>query len=546
MRGLSLQTILFRGAIGLYVACITTLVASYIAVSSMDIDVSMYLQAPSTLHAELPTAARGIVMNAPTGNLFVGADTSFKIGEETIGKAETQPHGHLHVQLQPSHAAVGNQNLNLTVDHPLVEEFEVDVPVEVVAEQDSFQWPEATSRQTDEKRSREEEWEGELKVRVLPGDGELPRGLPSTIYLLLIDAETGAPVQGTIALDKLEGMVDSELPKTFQTDELGLAKVTLTAVTSQRWTLTATASGTADEGDDKAGDKKEQGDKEEGEGRSGTGTVRIYTVASQFSFSPSRLIAVPGQPVEGLVHTLHRSGGILVDLYDGTRWAHADAFGISAKGAGVRSIVPTDVKSPLVRMQVYQDLFGAASAWDSRWLIVSDSAGPDACEPALRKLLNLHVVHNPDLADWASHALKSPALDATFRTGTCSAWLEAALLGVPHRFDPAPLLVNTQKEDREELEGWRKGVQAKLIIATSGVLFVGFAFVLLLVLRGMKRAQMHAQVIREVELETASEAELETPKPFDVDKWLVVLQTVIIIATIFTFGMSLLMLLSWM
>jgi hypothetical protein len=120
------------------------------------------------------------------------------------------------------------------------------------------------------------------------------------------------------------------------------------------------------------------------------------------------------------------------------------------------------------------------------------------------------------------------------------------LLAVPHHFEPSPLLVNTQADDREELDTWRQRVQGRLMVATGGVLFVGFAFVLLLVMQGMQRSRRHADALMEVELETIEDGEELSHQGFDVGKALVVMQVVIIVATLFTFGASILMLLSFM
>lgn len=517
---------LIRIALALYVLCIFALVASYFAVSGADLGAAMYLQAPSKLQADLPNAARGIVMDAPTGRLYVEADTQFTIEATQIGNAATAGHGHLHALLRPPEALAGPRKLDVTIDHPLIDEpFAGQADVHVEAGPQPFVWPPGTSRVSDEKEAVPTEWEGELEVKVIPPDGQIPRGLPSAVYLLLVDRETQAPVSGTIQVTKLEGMLEKGAPaEPITTDEMGLVKLPLTATTNARLTITATQ-----------------------DARTGQGTVRFTSVASQFSLAPQQLLAVPNQPVRAHVTSLHRSGGILVDLYDGGRWAAADAFGISPSGAGVQIVVPEDVQGPLVRMQVYQDLFDAGTAWDARWLVTAPTASPDECRVALRTVLELHQTHSERYARWATHARQIPDSDDRFRAGRCEQWLEAALLAVPHSFVPAPMLLNTQKGDREKLEQWKKQVQSRLIVATAGVLFVGFALVLLLVLQGLARREQTAHALREVHLETASEAELaEDPGGVDLDRLVIVTQTIIIVLTLFTFGASLLMLLSWM
>src|SRR5690606_25616155 len=113
--------------------------------------------------------------------------------------------------------------------------------------------------------------------------------------------------------------------------------------------------------------------------------------------------------------------------------------------------------------------------------------------------------------------------------------LEAALLAVPAHFEPAPILINSQRGDREKLAAWREQWQTQIIAATSAVLLIGFLFVILLVLQGTARAQRQRELLREVELETAEESELAEAPSFDAERWLVVLRAVIMILSIFTF-----------
>lgn len=519
------RNLLFRGAIGLYVACIFVLVASHIAVSGMDIGAAMYLQAPRTLVAGMPTAARGLVMDAPTGRIYTDAPTSFRIGRDVVGVASTASHGHLHAQLQPQPGHVGAQRLQIDVKHPAVEDLEIAADVDVRAEPPPFRWPEAaTSRLTDEKKSTPAAWEGALEVVTIPADGEVPRGLPTRVYLLLRDRQTGAPVQGTITLTKTEGIVERPLPEVSRTDELGLVRLDFTATTSVRLTLSA-----------------HDGD------RTGSGTVRFSSVASQFALEPTQLWVLPEQAVQAGVATLHRSGGILVDLYDGDRWVAADAFGIGPRGAGVRVVAPPQAQGPLLRLQVYQDLYEAGAAWDARWLVLTRGTGLDACTAGLRAVLELHRAQSGAAAQWAGHALESSALAGPIGMARCEAWLEAALLAVPHRFVPAPLLLNTQQVDRSELERWRADVQTKLLVATSSVLLVGFAFVLLFVLQGLGRRQAQAAELYAVELETAADEEVPAPAPrVDLERVVLIVQTAIIVLTLLSFGASLVTLLTWL
>lgn len=146
--------------IGLYVACITSLLATYFVVSNMDVQVSMYLQASETFVAGEPTAARGIVLDAPTGRLLVGAETELQIAGEPLGSGETKEHGHVHLKLSPPASLTGKQQVHIDVRHGSIEDFSVNAPVTVTAGSDFVFPEEGTTRQTDEKKARTEEWEG--------------------------------------------------------------------------------------------------------------------------------------------------------------------------------------------------------------------------------------------------------------------------------------------------------------------------------------------------------------------------------------------------
>ena len=472
-------------------------------------------------------------MNAPTGKLFVDAVTTFAIDGVEVGQAKTQSHGHLHAQLEPPVNLVGTRKLDIVVRHPQIEAFRTSVDVEIVRPGEAAAWPEATSRRSEGARTTEEEWEGELRVRLLPTNGELPRGLSSVAYLLLTDAE-GKPVQGAIKFEKVEGMLDGELAREYRTDALGLAQIELTPVTSLKIEVAATDADGPPEAADSAP-------------RTGEGSLWVDAVVSQFSMRPTQSLAVPGLPVEALVSSLHRSGGVLVDLYESGRWVAADAYGIAPNVSGVRAVVPEDVRADVVRMQVYQDLFEQGTAWDVRWFARAPSQAPSQCSAALGRVLAVLASNDSTVKSWAASVLaEGVATDPARAAGRCSLWLEAALRAMPVHFEPSPILVNSQQTDRDELDAWREQMQSKLIVATTLVLVVGFLFILLLVLQGVQRSQRHAALIREVEIETASDSQLTDAPSFDVEKWLVALRSAIVILTIFTFGAALIMLLGWL
>jgi len=471
-------------------------------------------------------------MNAPTGRLFVGAHMRFAVDGARVGEGQTERHGYAHVDLQPTRAMVGEHDLHITFTPPDADPFEVDAPVDVrPADDGRFEWPEATSRLEegeDGPSVSDDEWSGALRVDVIPPDGELVRGLPNVVYLLLTDAKTHAPVEGTIAFAKIEGVLDSKLPAEVRTDALGLARLTVTPVGAQTWTVQATA-----DGDDPA---------------TGEGPVRLTTVPAQFSLRMQSRLAIPGENVEGIVESLHRSGGMLVDLYDPDDWIGATAYGLSAGPSGLRLHIPRTPATKLYRVQVYQDLYDPQNAWDVAYLVRSDGAGTAACTKALDWVVARHAEQPGSFGQYASTLDRDRLGPAHLPGSRCGKWLDAMLLAIPRHFDPPPMMVNSQKADREALEAWRADVQDELIGVTALVLFIGFAVVLLFVLRGVQRSRDHARMLREVDLELADDdaEEPEPPGRFDVEKILVATRATIIVLSLLTFCLALLMILSWL
>lgn len=516
---LTRRDVVFRVAVGLYVLCVFVLVGGYIAVSAVELRPSIFVQTPETLVAGRDNGTRGIVLHSQNGQRLIGAHATWSINGATIGEGETRAGGYVHAALAPSEATTSQ--LHVRVLDGAFDPIEVDADVVVAASAAPFAWPEGDSRLSDEKPTSHP-WEGALRVRVIPAGAEVPRGLQSTVYLLVTDAETHEPVQAEVAITKVEGLLEG-LARSAQTDTLGLARFELRAMSSARLTLTVT---------DTAPD---------GTPRTTEGTVRIHSVASQYALQPQQLMVLRGKPVNATVQSLHRSGGLLADLYDGQHWVRAAAFGITADGAGVQLNAPDVLDAPLVRLQVYGDLFTAGNAWDSRWLVPSKGNGPLDCFDALHDVLRLHQSQNTELAGWASAALQVEDRSSTTR---CAQQLEAALLAVPPEFVVPHARFNTRKAEQDELEAWRADVQTHMLAATVGVLLVGFFIVLLFVAQGLRRREQQAASLREVELESSDLDRL--PPKFDFDRLILVIQSLFVLFTLLTFGASLVMLMTWM
>ncbi|MEZ4458194.1 MAG: hypothetical protein R3E66_00420 [bacterium] len=515
----------FRVAVGLYVAILVGLIAAYISVSLVNVQVAAYIQGPQALIQGGPNAIRGFIMNAPTGQLFTGAETRFVLnpgpGQLIAGTGETQKHGYVHTTLDVSTVQAGPHKLEVDAKHPLIDEFVASTSVTVVPEPTTRPWEIATSRQSrgPEVLSKEKssDWKGDLTVEPIGPNRELARGLKNLVTLRVVDGE-GLPVQAKVTFIKLEGPTEGELPKELTTDEFGLATLQAQPIDSMRWTLRA----------DEVAEPH----------RSGEGSILFSSVASQFSLEMVKNFLAPGESVEGKVTTLHRSGGLMVDLYGGQRWVFADAYGITPNGAGLRVEAPTSVKPKLWRVQVYDDVFSPGNAWDAQWLAVSTDG---TCRSAIDPTLTL-LAATPRHARFVEGVRKVMVAGKPLSEIQCNDLLGALLRGFPPHFDEPTLLVNSKAGEEQDLEIWKEQVKRWLHVLIAIALLVAFSVVMVFVAQGVATSQRQQRAIELADLETDGDG-------FDTSKWdriAHVGRAVLFIGTIFLFGAGLLMVLTFM
>lgn len=482
----------FRAAVGLYVLILGTLVAVYISVSLVHVQVAAYVQGPPTLKQGGPNALRGMVINAPTGQLFTGATTRFVLNpgdaQVVVGEGETAAHGYVHTTLDVSTAPVGTHPLALRAEHPLIESFETQSSVEVQAPEDRRPWVEFSTRAPDgsEPVRALSAWTGELRVEPMADHVELIRGLPNKVVLRVVD-QAGEPVPATVEFLKLEGLLDGAAPTSVTTDEFGLATVTVHPVGGFRWELKATSSGREIP-------------------LTGQGKVSFATVPAQYSLEMIHHYLAPGGEADGQVSTLHQSGGMMVDLYADGQWVFAEAFRISPSGAGLRVQAPATVRPKLWHVQVYDDVFGAGKAWDSRWVAVS----PDGtCRRALDPTLGL-------LAEVERHAVFAQGVRRLMSSGPpvsearCNELLGALLQGFPPHFSEARLMFNSKAGAEKELDVWKADVKAWLHILIGFALLLGFGVVLVFVGQGVAVAKAQRRMLQEVDLELQGDGQLDS------------------------------------
>ncbi|QDG51623.1 hypothetical protein FIV42_12955 [Persicimonas caeni] len=540
-------------AIGLYVVCLAALIGVYVWVSLLQVEYAAYIQGDQTFEKGRPNAMRGVVLDAPSGQFIRGAGIELTLVDGTyesdekldsllalpstgVAKARTAPSGHVHLKATvPEDWTAGEQALVVRADGSNVENFRTGSKI-AVAERTApvDYWPRRTERlpKDDGRRGTKTvaSSEGPIQIELLPADGRVSRGLRSEVFLRTVDRETKEPVSVALVFEKAEGMRQGDLPKELRTDEMGLARLDIVAMTDQTWTLAT---------------KPER----EGEEPS-SAKLHVTTVPTQVALQMNEPLAVSGEPADGVVYSLFQSGGVMVDLYNGDDWVDAAAFGIRPDRSGVRAKVPAlDEEGLLYRVQVYKSIYDAGGAWDIEYLVAAEGRGLDDYQQAAQKL-----------ADYVAERTDDPYFDAvagsdvfvtTVDTAKLRLWIVAMLEAVPRHFDAPPLLINSQKAAREKLAAWKDDVKGDLMILTAIALLIGLAVVGYLVLMGVKSYQQQNQMLRDVELEMSldeegDEAYAQLDKSINEANWVAGLQIFIVVATLVFFTLGILLLLSYL
>jgi len=522
---------IFRVAIVGYVLVLCGLIAAYISVSLVHVKVSAYIQGPVALIQGGPNAIRGFIMDAPTGRLFSDAQTSYILNpgasQVIAGAGKTEKHGYVHTVLDVSTAVAGPQTLKVVATHPLIKEFEAETSVDVVEPAPTTPWLKFTSRGTEDTKSagkkgdknpEQSDWTGTLRVEALSPHVELIRGLANSVAFRAVDLE-GRPVPAKIEFTKVEGPIDGPLPETLETDEFGLFTLEFKPVGGIRWGIKVTSLDTENPAE-------------------GAGDLTYLTVAAQFNLKMQQNFVTPGEIVEGQVNTLHRNGGLLVDLYADDRWVFAGAYAIGAQGAGLRAHAPGSVKPKLWRVQVYEDVFEPGNAWDSKWVAVSrDGTCRSAIDPTL-SLLAENPRHTNFVEGFRTKMLSGPPMPEP----RCNQLLGELLQGFETHFVESTLLINSQPAAEADLDTWKSEVKSWLVILIGIALFVAFTVVMFFVAQGVAAAQHQRRMMEEVDFDLEGDG-LQSPTW---DRIAHIARVIILIGTVALFCVGLVMVLKLM
>jgi hypothetical protein len=561
------------GAIGLYVVCVAGLIMAYLSVSLAEVEYAAFMRAEPALEVGRPNAMRGLVLNAPLGRTIIRGELSLRLIDKDdkplpdapinpqagveIAHGQIAPSGYFHLRATvPDEVEPGSYRLRMHVKIPdgggivpaddpgEFADFMTDVPVEVLPRSIAADyWPEATERLPADKIGREDDAnalkssEGPIRIDLLPGDGQVARGLKSVVYLRTSLRETGEPVSARVNFEKVEGISQGEIPESVQTDEIGLARIEITATTDLVWTLAISKSKPSDE-DDSSENKKS------------SAKLRITTVPSQVSLHMNGALAVPGRPVDGRVHSLFRDGGLMVDLYRADDWVDARAYGVGSNASGVRVDIPdadlSDERIDLYRVQVYRSIYGVGGAWDVEYLVGAPDDSLAAHQRAARALAAHLAAHTDDA--YFDRLAASDLFKSRDNRRELRGWIDAMAEALPRRLDVQAALINSREPSRKALEARVDEIQAKLKILTAIALLIGLAGVGFLVLRGVGGYRAQNRMLQDVELEMEPDdpaEDDELSRTIGREDLVVGVLIFMVVATLALFTLGLLMLLSY-
>ncbi|MFB6264609.1 MAG: hypothetical protein ABEL76_13435 [Bradymonadaceae bacterium] len=553
----------FRGdrvrkvVITLYGIAIAGLAATYIGVSTREVPTAAYIRGERRLRPGETFALRGAILNAPRGTFRRDVSVSVRLG---TGEAGDPGRTTRLVELQPSSNGTFSTAVRVPGDWPPgaaslvfevrgsdIERFRASTRVDVRnRDEGEAYWPEASSRLDDSDR-REElaggpvvEQSGPVAIDVLPPDGEVVRGLESRLYLRTVRADDGEPVSCRVRVLETEGAGDwssgGDLPDTLRTDAMGLTEIAVTLPGGQRWRLSADRC----RGLDAAAPSP-----------AGRATLRIHTVPAQFSVDLASSLARPGRRLGADVRKLISSGGFYVDLYGDGSWMAAERVETNQSGELLRVAVPQTFDGRLIRLQVHDALFESGGSWAVDHAVRADGrTDRERLRNALRTTATM-VAERRDAPyyDRLRQRIGSAAEDRSIEE--LRRWLDALLEAVPRRFDAGDVLLNTQKEDREELADWKRHRQNELMYLLVAALFGAAALLAWVVARGLGEQRAHARRLREIDDELAGEAEgaegAETPKWGELEmreRLSILSMGVVAFVTLVLFGFGLVLVLS--
>jgi hypothetical protein len=566
----------WRGALGVYVACLVGLIVAYLTVASMQVRVSAYVLGGATWTAGAPNAVRGTLMDPLSGRRWHDA-TGLELRLLTPAQAEQTPLAGppvgvllatpqvegaalFHAQVRPE-VAPGDYVLALrALAGPDAELFEARSPVRVEAPggPELGPWPAQTSRR-EESHARDVlgvlDSKGPVRIDVLPTRPELPRGLPGEVWLRTTERATGKPLPCVIDFDEVSGLSEGAGPPSrVETGRLGLGRVRWSPSLAYTWELSTgclpAPQEAAPEGEVAA----------EAPPTRSAATIHIATVASQTSLVAG---VRASRSLEGGLQSLHDEGGFFIDVFVGDRWAHAKAFGMSPGGSGWGAPAPEVEGVEVVRVQTSLDLFVRGNAWDVSHVV---ARGPgvseqDALERGWELLTARHLASARERAGEGATegdlervryweyltSDEGRALWATIRPEVKPVAVRAMLAAIPPRYVSPEALINSQRADDEAMAAWREEAREQLIAVIALAMLLGVLALGAIVARGIADAKVRQAMLEEIDLDWDDDGEGADVREIGRRAGLSsAIQGFVVFGTIVLFALSLLMLLRFL
>ncbi len=580
------RPLVWRGALGLYVACLVGLIVAYLTVASMQVRVSAYVLGSTTWTAGQPNAVRGTLMDPLSGRRWHDAtDLELRLltpeQAEAIPLGSGEPTGVLLATPQVEGAALFHAQVRPDVDPgpyvlslraiagPNAELFEARSSLRVEAasvraEEDP--WPAQTSRR-EESHAADVlgvlDSKGPVRIDVLPTQPELPRGLPGEVWLRTTDRATGQPVPCVIDFDEVSGLSEGVgPPRRVETGKLGLGRVRWSPSLAYTWELSTGCSlvreapaGPPLEMHIPRDTEKGESDEVKAPARS-TATIHIATVASQTSLVAG---VRTSRSLEGGLQSLHDEGGFFIDVFVGDRWAQAEAFGMSPGGSGWGMPAPEVEGVEVVRVQISLDLFVRGNAWDTRHVV---ARGPgvseeDAIGRGWELLIARHLASARERAEsnatpgnlervryWEYlTSSDGKTLWSTILPKVKPVAVRAMLAAIPPRYVSPEALINSQRADDEAMAAWREEAREQLIAVIALAMLLGVLALGAIVARGIADAKVRQAMLEEIDLDLDDDEGADVREIGRRASLSSAIQGFVVFGTIVLFALSLLMLL---
>ncbi|GEM_PF-5175543 len=458
---------------------------------------AVYAQSAPHWHHQKDNVIRASFINVESGKTFNQGSATLDVNGRQF--RENMTHGYAHFRFLG-----GDNTARLTFNEGeknISSDFSVPPATTTI-----FTIPEVDLRRDEEERKRNviPIWEGEDTIEVIPGSGEISRGLSNRVYF--ITKRKGVPTPMTFRVLSHEGNAD-KIPETITSNAFGLASIAIRPVTSLRFELQS-----------------------EGE-HTGKGKINLFAIATQFAFELQEPFVRYGQRIQARVESVRQSGTILVDAYQQDRWVSAEVFGLDKKGSHFN--IKAAAQGQLMQVQVYNNFYRVGSSWSSQWVAIGEK-NEESCS-VFRKL-SAHLKDVPE-TQWSTQVAEKDI----FQTAThrqCENLLSALLASIPISFVNSTTILNSREHDLKTLNSWKEDKKSMLLWITALLFGGGFCVLLWLVLNGVKKQRTFDSLLQEDEEAMMPKDRFET--------LLITLRVVIILSALATFIASILMVMSFM